>query len=173
MDIRKVKKLMELLEESGMAEIEIKEGEESVKISRYGASPAPSLMPPQSLVPQQPVSTPAPVATSPVVPAENQTSGQSIVSPMVGTFYSAPSPTAKPFVTIGQKINQGDTVGIIEAMKIMNQIEADQSGTVTEILIKDGEAVEFGQPLIVSNELNKESLNSESGGNCAENPQSL
>jgi len=149
MDIRKVKKLMELLEESGMAEIEIKEGEESVKISRYGASPAPSLMPPQSLVPQQPVSTPAPVATSPVVPAENQTSDQSIVSPMVGTFYSAPSPTAKPFVTIGQKINQGDTVGIIEAMKIMNQIEADQSGTVTEILIKDGEAVEFGQPLIV------------------------
>ena len=149
MDIRKVKKLMELLEESGMAEIEIKEGEESVKISRYGASPAPSLMPPQSLVPQQPVSTPAPVATSPVVTAENQTSDQSIVSPMVGTFYSAPSPTAKPFVTIGQKINQGDTVGIIEAMKIMNQIEADQSGTVTEILIKDGEAVEFGQPLIV------------------------
>ena len=147
MDIRKVKKLMELLEESGMAEIEIKEGEESVKISRYGASPAPSLLPAQSLVPQQPVSTPAPVATSPVVPAENQTSGQSIVSPMVGTFYSAPSPTAKPFVTIGQKINQGDTVGIIEAMKIMNQIEADQSGTVTEILIKDGEAVEFGQPL--------------------------
>ena len=149
MDIRKVKKLMELLEESGMAEIEIKEGEESVKISRYGASPAPSLMPAQSLVPQQPVSTPAPVATSPEVPAENQTSDQSIVSPMVGTFYSAPSPTAKPFVTIGQKINQGDTVGIIEAMKIMNQIEADQSGTVTEILIKDGEAVEFGQPLIV------------------------
>ena len=149
MDIRKVKKLMELLEESGMAEIEIKEGEESVKISRYGASPAPSLMPAQSLVPQQPVSTPAPVATSPVVTAENLTSDQSIVSPMVGTFYSAPSPTAKPFVTIGQKINQGDTVGIIEAMKIMNQIEADQSGTVTEILIKDGEAVEFGQPLIV------------------------
>ena len=149
MDIRKVKKLMELLEESGMAEIEIKEGEESVKISRYGASPAPSLTPVQSLVPQQPVATPAPVATSPVVTAENQTSDQSIVSPMVGTFYSAPSPTAKPFVTIGQKINQGDTVGIIEAMKIMNQIEADQSGTVTEILIKDGEAVEFGQPLIV------------------------
>ena len=149
MDIRKVKKLIELLEASSVDEIEIKEGEESVKISRYGASPAPSLMPAQSLVPQQPVSTPAPVATSPVVPAENQTSDQSIVSPMVGTFYSAPSPTAKPFVTIGQKINQGDTVGIIEAMKIMNQIEADQSGTVTEILIKDGEAVEFGQPLIV------------------------
>ena len=149
MDIRKVKKLMELLEESGMAEIEIKEGEESVKISRFGASPAPLQSPVQSFIQQQPVGNSAPVATTSAEPAENQTSGQSIVSPMVGTFYSAPSPTAKPFVTVGQKINQGDTVGIIEAMKIMNQIEADQSGTVVEILIKDGEAVEFGQPLIV------------------------
>ena len=149
MDIRKVKKLMELLEESGMAEIEIKEGEESVKISRYGASPQPLQHPVQSFVQQQPVSTSASVVPASAAPAENQTSGQSIDSPMVGTFYSAPSPTAKPFVTVGQKINQGDTVGIIEAMKIMNQIEADQSGTVIEILIKDGEAVEFGQPLIV------------------------
>ena len=149
MDIRKVKKLMELLEESGMAEIEIKEGEESVKISRFGASPAPLQSPVQSFIQQQPVVNSAPVATTSAEPAENQTSDQSIVSPMVGTFYSAPSPTAKPFVTVGQKINQGDTVGIIEAMKIMNQIEADQSGTVVEILIKDGEAVEFGQPLIV------------------------
>ena len=149
MDIRKVKKLMELLEESGMAEIEIKEGEESVKISRFGASPAPLQPTVQSFVQQQPVVNSAPVAPTPAEPAENQTSDQSIVSPMVGTFYSAPSPTAKPFVTVGQKINQGDTVGIIEAMKIMNQIEADQSGTVVEILIKDGEAVEFGQPLIV------------------------
>ena len=149
MDIRKVKKLMELLEESGMAEIEIKEGEESVKISRFGASPAPLQSPVQSFIQQQPVANSTPVATTSAEPAENQTSDQSIVSPMVGTFYSAPSPTAKPFVTVGQKINQGDTVGIIEAMKIMNQIEADQSGTVVEILIKDGEAVEFGQPLIV------------------------
>ena len=149
MDIRKVKKLIELLEESGMAEIEIKEGEESVKISRFGASPAPLQSPVQSFIQQQPVANSAPVATTSAEPAENQTSDQSIVSPMVGTFYSAPSPTAKPFVTVGQKINQGDTVGIIEAMKIMNQIEADQSGTVVEILIKDGEGVEFGQPLIV------------------------
>ena len=126
MDIRKVKKLMELLEESGMAEIEIKEGEESVKISRFGASPAALQQPVQSFIQQQPVATAAPVATSVLQPAENQSSDQSIVSPMVGTFYSAPSPTAKPFVTVGQKINQGDTVGIIEAMKIMNQIEADQ-----------------------------------------------
>ena len=150
MDIRKVKKLMELLEESGMAEIEIKEGEESVKISRFGASPAPfTIASTVSSFHNSLLQLLRLLHTSPVVPAENQTSDQSIVSPMVGTFYSAPSPTAKPFVTIGQKINQGDTVGIIEAMKIMNQIEADQSGTVTEILIKDGEAVEFGQPLIV------------------------
>ena len=148
MDIRKVKKLMELLEESGMAEIEIKEGEESVKISRYGSSPAPSQHPVQSFVQQQPVTTSV-SATPTAVTAEVQSSDQSIVSPMVGTFYSAPSPTAKPFVSVGQKINQGDTVGIIEAMKIMNQIEADRSGTVSEILIKDGEAVEFGQPLII------------------------
>ena len=144
MDIRKVKKLMELLEESGMAEIEIKEGEESVKISRFGSSP-PAQLPVQSLV-QQPIASSVPAASA--AAPETQTNDQSIVSPMVGTFYSAPSPTAKPFVTVGQKINQGDTIGIIEAMKIMNQIEADRSGTVIEILVKDGEAIEFGQSLI-------------------------
>lgn len=143
MDIRKVKKLMELLEESGMAEIEIKEGEESVKISRFGSSP-PAQPPVQSFV-QQPIASSVPAASS---APETQTNNQSIVSPMVGTFYSAPSPTAKPFITVGQKINQGDTIGIIEAMKIMNQIEADRSGTVIEILVKDGEAIEFGQSLI-------------------------
>ena len=149
MDIRKVKKLMELLEESGMSEIEIKEGEESVKISRHGNSPAPAQHPIQSFVQQQaPVSSASSSQTS--SPNEQpQETVQSVTSPMVGTFYSAPSPTAKPFVSIGQKINQGDTVGIIEAMKIMNQIESDQSGTVVEILVKDGEAVEFGQSLIV------------------------
>ena len=146
MDIRKVKKLMELLEESGMAEIEIKEGEESVKISRFGSSP-PAQTPVQSFV-QQPTASSV-QATSAAAP-ETQTNDQSIVSPMVGTFYSAPSPTAKPFVTVGQKINQGDTIGIIEAMKIMNQIEADRSGTVIEILVKDGEAIEFGQSLIIT-----------------------
>jgi acetyl-CoA carboxylase biotin carboxyl carrier protein len=144
MDIRKVKKLMELLEESGMSEIEIKEGEESVKISRFGSSPAPTQPPVQSYVQHHSVTTSAPAA-----PSETQTSDQSLASPMVGTFYSAPSPTAKPFVSVGQKINQGDTVGIIEAMKIMNQIEADRSGTIVEILVKDGEAVEFGQPLMI------------------------
>ena len=145
MDIRKVKKLMELLEESGMSEIEIKEGEESVKISRYGNSPAPS----HSFVQQQAPTSLPPVVAAPVIVDEPSTVGQSLTSPMVGTYYSAPSPTAKPFITIGQHVKQGDTIGIVEAMKIMNQIEAEQSGTVLQILVKDGEAVEFGQPLII------------------------
>jgi acetyl-CoA carboxylase biotin carboxyl carrier protein len=145
MDIRKVKKLMELLEESGMSEIEIKEGEESVKISRYGNSPAPS----HSFVQQQAPASLPPMAEAPVIADQPSTIGQSLTSPMVGTYYSAPSPTAKPFVTIGQHVKQGDTIGIVEAMKIMNQIEAEQSGTVLQILVKDGEAVEFGQPLII------------------------
>ena len=145
MDIRKVKKLMELLEESGMSEIEIKEGEESVKISRYGNSPAPS----HSFVQQQAPTSLPPVVVAPVIVDEPSTVGQSLTSPMVGTYYSAPSPTAKPFVTIGQHVKQGDTIGIVEAMKIMNQIEAEKSGTVLQILVKDGEAVEFGQPLII------------------------
>ena len=143
MDIRKVKKLMELLEQSGMAEIEIKEGEESVKISRFGNAP---LITPT--VSQQP----AAMVTPSQVESTNkgaEASGDLISSPMVGTYYSAPSPSAKPFVTVGQHVNKGDTIGIIEAMKIMNQIEADHSGTVVEILVKDGEAVEFGQALIV------------------------
>ena len=147
MDIRKVKKLMELLEKSGMSEIEIKEGEESVKISRYGNAP---LMTPT--IPQQPAAMVTPSQVESTTTAANKGSavnGDLISSPMVGTYYSAPSPSAKPFVTVGQHVNKGDTIGIIEAMKIMNQIEADHSGTVVEILVKDGEAVEFGQALIV------------------------
>ena len=147
MDIRKVKKLMELLEQSGMAEIEIKEGEESVKISRFGNMP---LMTPA--VSHQPAAivTPSQVeSTTTAADKGSEVSGNLISSPIVGTYYSAPSPSAKPFVTVGQHVNQGDTVGIIEAMKIMNQIEADHSGTVVKILVKDGEAVEFGQALIV------------------------
>ena len=146
MDIRKVKKLMELLEQSGMAEIEIKEGEESVKISRYGNAP---LMTPA--ISQQPTAmvTPSQVESTTAANKGTEVSDNLISSPMVGTFYSAPSPSAKPFVSVGQHVNKGDTVGIIEAMKIMNQIEADHSGTVVEILVKDGEAVEFGQALIV------------------------
>jgi len=147
MDIRKVKKLMELLEQSGMAEIEIKEGEESVKISRFGN--APHITP---TVAQQPATIVSPSQAAPttsILGKDSQANGDLISSPMVGTFYSAPSPSAKPFVSVGQHVNKGDTVGIIEAMKIMNQIEADHSGTVVEILVKDGEAVEFGQALIV------------------------
>ena len=147
MDIRKVKKLMELLEQSGMAEIEIKEGEESVKISRFGNAP---LITPT--VSHQPAVMATPSQVESTTTAANKgavASGNLISSPMVGTYYSAPSPSAKPFVTVGQHVNKGDTIGIIEAMKIMNQIEADHSGTVVEILVKDGEAVEFGQALIV------------------------
>ena len=148
MDIRKVKKLMELLEQSGMAEIEIKEGEESVKISRFGNAPlmTPAIYP----QPAPTIVTPSNVKTTTMAAdKDSEVSGNLISSPMVGTYYSAPSPSAKPFVTVGQHVNKGDTVGIIEAMKIMNQIEADLSGTVVEILVKDGEAVEFGQALIV------------------------
>ena len=148
MDIRKVKKLMELLEQSGMAEIEIKEGEESVKISRFGNAP---LMTPAVYPQSAPaIVTPSNVKTTTMAAdKDSEVSSNLISSPMVGTYYSAPSPSAKPFVTVGQHVNKGDTVGIIEAMKIMNQIEADHSGTVVEILVKDGEAVEFGQALIV------------------------
>ena len=145
MDIRKVKKLIELLQQTGMAEIEIKEGEKSVKISRYGNAPlATTTFSPQPALTQSQVD-------STIRAADNgsEISGNLISSPMVGTYYSAPSPSAKPFVTVGQHVNKGDTVGIIAAMKIMNQIESDQSGTVVGILVKDGEAVEFGQALIV------------------------
>ncbi|SFV79160.1 Biotin carboxyl carrier protein of acetyl-CoA carboxylase [hydrothermal vent metagenome] len=144
MDIRKVKKLMELLEKSGMAEIEIHEGEESVRISRYGDAP---------VALAAPVAAP-PVAAPVAAPAEADDSvptvdGHPINSPMVGTFYGAASPTSDAFVKVGQHVNQGDTICIVEAMKIMNQIEADQSGTVTEISCNDGDAVEFGQTLVV------------------------
>ena len=147
MDIRKVKKLMELLEQSGMAEIEIKEGEESVKISRFGNAPVIT-----TAASQEPAAIVVPSKVETTTTAANkgtEASGNLISSPMVGTYYSAPSPSAKPFVTVGQHVNKGDTICIIEAMKIMNQIEADHSGTVVEILVKDGEAVEFGQALIV------------------------
>ncbi len=149
MDIRKVKKLMELLEQSGMAEIEIVEGEESVRISRYGDAPvatAPVAMAAPAAVAPAPVAAPVETATDDTPTAVD---GHPITSPMVGTFYGAASPTSDAFVKVGQHVNQGDTICIVEAMKIMNQIEADQSGTVTEILCKDGDAVEFGQTLVV------------------------
>ena len=148
MDIRKVKKLIELLEESDINEIEIKEGEDSVRISRASsiapvAAPAPA---------------PAPVIVAPTVPsplsaatdtkAEAVLEGHVVTSPMVGTFYRASSPGANPFVEVGKTVKAGDPICIIEAMKMMNQIEADKSGTILSILVEEGQPVEFDQPLV-------------------------
>jgi acetyl-CoA carboxylase biotin carboxyl carrier protein len=154
MDIRKVKKLIELLEESGIAEIEISEGEESVRISRYpqgaaNAAPvvhyAPAPMAPMAAAPiAAPAAAPAAPAPAPVSKADH-----TVTAPMVGTFYSAATPGAKAFVDIGSEVNVGDTLCIIEAMKMMNQIESDKAGRVTAILVKNGDPVEFGQPLFI------------------------
>ena len=149
MDIRKVKKLIELLEESGIAELEINEGEESVRISRYSSMPAP---PQVSYAPAPAAPAPAPVAATPAgEPAEEEEmpSGHVVVSPMVGTFYSAPSPGSKPFVNVGDSVSEGDTVCIVEARKILNQIEADASGIVKAILVDNAQPVEYGQPLMI------------------------
>jgi acetyl-CoA carboxylase biotin carboxyl carrier protein len=147
MDIRKVKKLIELLEESGVAEIEIKEGEESVRISRAMA-PVASVAPMSAPA----VSIPAPAAAAPAVTevvAAPVVNGHQVKSPMVGTMYLAPSPGANNFVNVGDKVNVGDTLCIVEAMKMMNQIDADKAGTVTAILIGDGEPVEYDEPLFI------------------------
>ena len=153
MDIRKVKKLIELLEESGIAEIEISEGEESVRISRYpgGAPPAPFMHYGPAPAAIQHVSSPQPAAVAmPVAPPTSAAKPDyTVTAPMVGTFYSAASPGAKPFVDIGSEVNVGDTLCIIEAMKMMNQIESDKAGRVTAVLAKNGEPVEFGQPLFI------------------------
>ena len=151
MDIRKVKKLIELLEESNIGEIEIKEGEESVRISRQGTAPAPMAYAP----PAAPVAAPAPVASAsaPEAPAQESASptpatDNAVLSPMVGTFYRAPGPDVAAFVEVGQTVRVGDVLCIVEAMKMMNQIEADRAGTVTAIHVENGQAVEFDQPLI-------------------------
>ena len=149
MDLRKIKKLIELLEESGIAEIEVKEGEESIKLSRA------------SQVQQSIINTQTHDVSTPISPTIEKTiqkdelkpdpvsDGDTIDSPMVGTFYRAASPDSKPFVEKGQKVNKGDTVCILEAMKMMNQVTAEQAGTITEILVEDSEPVEFGQPLFI------------------------
>ncbi len=148
MDIRKVKKLIELLEESGISEIEISEGEESVRISRHptgGVHMMPSYAaPPPAAAAPVAAAAPAAESTEPDVPA-----GHVVSSPMVGTFYRAPSPGAKDFVEVGQSVKVGDTLCIIEAMKMMNQIEADKSGVVKAVLVENADPVEFGQPLFV------------------------
>ena len=155
MDIRKVKKLIELLEESGIAEIEISEGEESVRISRYpqgggNAAPvvhyAPAPMAPMAAAP---VAAPAAAPVAVAAPVAAAKADHTVTAPMVGTFYSAATPGAKAFVDIGSEVNVGDNLCIIEAMKMMNQIESDKAGRVTAILVKNGDPVEFGQPLFI------------------------
>ena len=152
MDIRKVKKLIELLEESGISELEINEGEESVRISRYSSAPAPAPVS-YAAAPAAPVpaaAEPAPATAPEKESAEDELpSGHVVTSPMVGTYYSASSPGAKPFVSVGDSVSEGDTVCIVEAMKILNQIEADASGTVKAILVDNAQPVEYGQPLMV------------------------
>ena len=159
MDIRKVKKLIELLEESGVSEIEIKEGEESVRISRHPTGTTFTMMSPQmaySAPSAAPVGGPvaAPAAPAPAaVPAAPAPAAhapdQVVTAPMVGTFYSAPAPGAKAFVDIGSEVKPGDVLCIIEAMKMMNQIESDKAGRIVSVLVKNGDPVEFGQPLFV------------------------
>jgi acetyl-CoA carboxylase biotin carboxyl carrier protein len=151
MDIRKVKKLIELLEESGIAELEINEGEESVRISRYSSTPAPA---PVSYAAAP--AAPAPAAAAPAATAAEESSdedslpsGHVVKSPMVGTYYSASSPGSKPFVNVGDSVTEGETVCIVEAMKILNQIEADVSGVVKAILVENAQPVEYGQPLMI------------------------
>lgn len=151
MDIRKVKKLIELLEESGIAEIEIHEGEESVRISRQnttvtqvmGAMPMQPAQMVAAAAPAAPVAAESPEVASAVI------TGHQVKSPMVGSFYRAPSPGAKPFVEIGDRVNVGDTLCIIEAMKILNQIEADKAGVIIDILVENGQPVEYDEPLFI------------------------
>jgi acetyl-CoA carboxylase biotin carboxyl carrier protein len=152
MDIRKIKKLIELLEESGIAEIEIKEGEEAVRISRLGAAGAiPQVMPPavHAALPAAAVAAAPPPPAAESAAHKPKPNEHVITAPMVGTFYAAPSPGAKAFVEIGDEIKVGQVLCVIEAMKMMNQIEADKAGRIASILAHNGDPVEFGQPLFV------------------------
>jgi len=151
-DIRKVKKLIELLEESGISEIEISEGEESVRISRYpqpgtvSVAAAPMAFAAQTAAPAAPAAGPAPPLPAPA------SRGQQVTAPMVGTFYNGPAPGAKPFVEIGSEVKAGDTLCVIEAMKMMNQIEPEFAGRVVSVLVENANPVEFGQPLFIIEE---------------------
>jgi acetyl-CoA carboxylase biotin carboxyl carrier protein len=155
-DIRKVKKLIELLEESGISEIEISEGEESVRISRYpnpGTVSVQTLQHPAMLAPPAaPAPAPAASAEPAAAPPPAAARGQQVTAPMVGTFYSGPAPGAKPFVEIGTEVKPGDTLCVIEAMKMMNPIEAETAGRVVSILVENGSPVEFGQALFIIEE---------------------
>lgn len=149
MDIRKIKKLIEIIENSDVAEIEIKEGEESIRINRYTAAPsAPVHYAPPPVIPASTVINLGETA-APAVAVKPEMKGHAVKSPMVGTFYRSASPGSKPFVDVGSNVQAGQTLCIIEAMKILNQIEADKSGTITQILIENNEPVEYGQPLFI------------------------
>jgi acetyl-CoA carboxylase biotin carboxyl carrier protein len=148
MDIRKVKKLIELLEESGIAEIEIREGEESVRISRHSPNaPQMVMAAPPGMYATPPVAAAAAATAAP--PETGIPAGHVVTSPMVGTFYRSSAPGNKAFVEVGQRVNAGDTLCIIEAMKMFNQIEADKAGAIKAILVENGQPVEYGQPLFV------------------------
>ena len=149
MDIRKVKKLIELLEESGIAEIEITEGEESVRISRYPVTGPAALQAAMPIMAAAPAAAAPAAAVAPAAAIEAPSAGHRITAPMVGTYYGAPAPGAKSFVELGSHVEVGDTLCIIEAMKMMNQIEADVGGKIVSILVENGHPVEFGQPLFV------------------------
>ncbi|OOE86261.1 acetyl-CoA carboxylase biotin carboxyl carrier protein [Salinivibrio sharmensis] len=150
MDIRKIKKLIELVEESGISELEIAEGEESVRISRSSPAAPAQMVAPQYAAPATPAPAPAAPEASAAEPASApQPSGHQVLSPMVGTFYRAPSPESSPFVEVGTQVNEGDALCIVEAMKMMNQIQADKSGVVKAILCEDGQPVEFDEPLVI------------------------
>ena len=153
MDIRKIKKLIELVEESGITELEVQEEEGTVRISRAAPAVTPAAVQYAAapVVAPTPAATPAqaPAAATPAPAASDELSGHLVRSPMVGTFYRSPSPEAKAFVEVGQSVKVGDALCIVEAMKMMNRIEADKAGVVKTILINDGDAVEFDEPLIV------------------------
>ena len=150
MDLRKLKKLIDLVQESGIAELEITEGEEKVKIVRGGVVSVSAAAPPSAAVPAAyPLPAPAAPTAAPAVEAPAGQEGHVVKAPMVGTFYRSPSPDAKPFVEVGQTVKEGETICIIEAMKLMNEIEADAGGVVKAILVENGQPVEYGQPLFI------------------------
>jgi len=146
MDLRKLKKLIDLVQESGISELEVTEGEEKVRIAKQFISPAPTYM--VNAAQTGPVAS-LPAAPEPAIAVAPEPEGHTVKAPMVGTFYRSSSPETQPFVEIGQSVNQGDTLCIIEAMKLMNEIEADVSGTIKAILVENGQPVEYGQPMFL------------------------
>jgi len=149
MDLRKLKKLIDLVQESGIAELEVTEGEEKVRIVKSGATNTTySMLAPGLAAPVQ-VAAPVPVVASPVAPVPAEVSGHAVKAPMVGTFYRSPAPGAKAFVEVGDTVKSGQTVCIIEAMKLLNEIECDKDGIVKAILVDNGQPVEYGEPLVI------------------------